>query len=131
MGTAASSALTRALIASSLKAPSSSGPCSHGTASAAQPTEAIALVVIVARRTRRPGMVTGALAVVYPMIRFPLDFLRATDLGPESDPRYGGLTPAQWACIATFALGLWMLSASRSHAPLPEPAAQPAASPPP
>ncbi len=91
----------------------------------------IALVVIVARRTRRPGMVTGALAVVYPMIRFPLDFLRATDLGPESDPRYGGLTPAQWACIATFALGLWMLSASRSHAPLPEPAAQPAASPPP
>ncbi len=56
----------------------------------------IALVVVVGRRTRRPGMVTGALAVAYSAMRFPLDFLRATDLGAESDPRYGGLTPAQW-----------------------------------
>jgi phosphatidylglycerol:prolipoprotein diacylglycerol transferase len=91
----------------------------------------IALVVIVARRTRRPGMISGALAVAYPLMRFPLDFLRATDLGPESDPRYGGLTPAQWACLGMFVMGVWMLAASRTHAPLPAPAAQPAASPPP
>ena len=77
----------------------------------------IALVVIVARRTRRPGMVTGALAVVYPMIRFPLDFLRATDLGPESDPRYGGLTPAQWACFGFVALGAAILAEARKQEP--------------
>ncbi len=91
----------------------------------------IALVVFVGRRTRRPGMVTGALAVVYAVMRFPLDFLRATDLGPESDPRYAGLTPAQWACLGVFVLGVWMLGKARSHAPLPPPGAQPAASPPP
>jgi phosphatidylglycerol:prolipoprotein diacylglycerol transferase len=89
----------------------------------------IALVVLVGRRTRRPGMVTGALAVAYALMRFPLDFLRATDLGAESDPRYGGLTPAQWACLATVALGLFALARARTHAPLPP--AQPAASPPP
>ena len=91
----------------------------------------IALVVAVGRRTRRPGMIAGALAVAYPLVRFPLDFLRATDLGPESDPRYGGLTPAQWACLATVALGAWMLSRARTHAPLAAPAGQPAASSPP
>lgn len=91
----------------------------------------IALVVIVARRTRRPGMVSGALAVFYPLMRFPLDFLRATDLGPESDPRYGGLTPAQWSCIGMFALGAGTLVEARTHDPLPEPVAQPVASSPP
>ncbi len=78
----------------------------------------IALVVIVSRRTRRPGMIAGALAVAYSLMRFPLDFLRATDLGPESDPRYGGLTPAQWACIGVTALGCWVLAVSRRHEPL-------------
>lgn len=86
----------------------------------------IALVVAVARRTRRPGMIAGALAVAYPIMRFPLDFLRAADLGPESDPRYAGLTPAQWACMGMLALGLWVLAVSRRHEPLP---AQPASAP--
>ncbi len=75
----------------------------------------IALVVLVARRSRKPGMITGALAVAYPIVRFPLDFLRATDLGPDSDPRYGGLTPAQWVCIALLGAGVWMLTAARRH----------------
>lgn len=91
----------------------------------------IVLVVLVARRTRRPGMVSGALAVAYALMRFPLDFLRATDLGPESDPRYAGLTPAQWACLGMLALGLWMLAASREHDALPTPTGQADASPPP
>jgi phosphatidylglycerol---prolipoprotein diacylglyceryl transferase len=91
----------------------------------------IALVVVVGRRTRRPGMVSGALAVAYPLIRFPLDFLRATDLGAESDPRYAGLTPAQWACMGMLVLGVWMLASARTHDPLPAREAQPAASSPP
>ena len=89
----------------------------------------LVLVLVVARRTRRPGMISGALAVAYPLMRFPLDFLRATDLGPESDPRYGGLTPAQWACLGMFVLGVWMLARARTHDPLP--LAHPAASSPP
>ncbi|MFO0606856.1 MAG: prolipoprotein diacylglyceryl transferase family protein [Polyangiales bacterium] len=82
----------------------------------------LAVVLVVARRDRRPGMITGALAVAYPFIRFPLDFLRATDLGVESDPRHFGLTPAQWACFGLLAVGLWVISVARRHAPLPEPA---------
>ncbi len=73
-----------------------------------------ALVVVVGRRTRRPGAVSGALAVAYALIRFPLDFLRARDLGDESDARYLGLTPAQWACFVTFAAGLWALHHARN-----------------
>jgi phosphatidylglycerol---prolipoprotein diacylglyceryl transferase len=78
-----------------------------------------ALVVWVSRTTKRPGMISGALAVAYALIRFPLDFLRATDLGPDSDVRYGGLTPAQWFCFATLLFGLWILGRSRHHAPFP------------
>lgn len=77
----------------------------------------IALVVLVARRTRRPGMIAGALAVAYPLVRFPLDFLRATDLGMDSDPRYAGLTPAQWACLGLLLAGLAILWTSRKRPP--------------
>lgn len=41
----------------------------------------------------------------YGFIRFWLDFLRATDL-PVSDPRYFGLTGAQYACIILFFGGI-------------------------
>jgi len=78
-----------------------------------------AVVVLVARRDRRPGMITGALAVTYPFIRFPLDFLRATDLGEESDPRHFGLTPAQWACFLLFVVGVWVITRARRNDPLP------------
>ncbi len=82
----------------------------------------MAVVVTVARRDRRPGMISAALAVVYALMRFPLDFLRATDLpGDEGDPRYGGLTPGQWASVGTLLFGVWLYRKARGHAPL-EPA---------
>ena len=56
------------------------------------------------RRSRRPGAIAGALAVVYPLIRFPLDFLR------ESDARGLGLTMAQWATLPLFAAGIVLLA---------------------
>lgn len=84
-----------------------------------------ALVVWVSRATRRPGMISGALAVGYASVRFPLDFLRATDLGSESDPRYGALTPAQWACLFTFGLGVWILLRARRNPPFPPEAPAP------
>jgi phosphatidylglycerol:prolipoprotein diacylglycerol transferase len=79
----------------------------------------IALVVGVSRRTKRPGMISGALAIAYATMRFPLDFLRAYDLGSDGDPRYGGLTPAQWACFSMFALGVWLLHRARTNEPFP------------
>jgi phosphatidylglycerol:prolipoprotein diacylglycerol transferase len=75
-----------------------------------------ALVVYVGHRTKRPGAVSGALAVAYALVRFPLDFLRATDLGEESDRRYAGITPGQWASGATLCFGVWALSHARRHA---------------
>jgi phosphatidylglycerol:prolipoprotein diacylglycerol transferase len=56
--------------------------------------------VEIARRTRRPGAMAGALAITYPVIRFPLDFLR------ESDARLHGLTAAQWGTLPLFAAGV-------------------------
>jgi phosphatidylglycerol:prolipoprotein diacylglycerol transferase len=58
------------------------------------------LAALLARRTRRPGAVAAAVALGYPLLRFPLDFLR------EGDARPAGLTLAQWACLPLFALGL-------------------------
>lgn len=41
----------------------------------------------------------GVVAIGYAVPRFFLDFLRRE----ASDPRYHGLTPAQWSCLATVA----------------------------
>lgn len=81
----------------------------------------VAAVVITSRKTRRPGMISAVYAITYPLIRFPLDFLRAHDLGPDSDPRYAGLTPAQWLCLGSLALGVWMLLRARHNPPLEVP----------
>jgi phosphatidylglycerol:prolipoprotein diacylglycerol transferase len=62
--------------------------------------------------TWRKRVPTGTYVVVtslaYAPVRFAMDFLRIRG-GEGADPRYGGLTPAQWECIALFALGLVML----------------------
>ena len=57
-----------------------------------------------AKKPRPPGHVIGLAAMMYAPIRFGLDFLRATDVALP-DQRYAGLTPAQWACLATMVLG--------------------------
>jgi phosphatidylglycerol---prolipoprotein diacylglyceryl transferase len=57
-----------------------------------------------ARKPRPPGHVIGLAALMYAPVRFGLDFLRATDVALP-DQRYAGLTPAQWACLATMVLG--------------------------
>ncbi len=82
----------------------------------------VAVVITVDRHDRRPGMITGALAVAYAIIRFPLDFLRASDLGAESDPRHLGLTPAQWACFALLAAGVGVILSARRRPPRALPA---------
>ncbi|HLK93556.1 MAG TPA: prolipoprotein diacylglyceryl transferase family protein [Polyangia bacterium] len=62
-----------------------------------------------ARKPRPPGHVIGLAALMYAPVRFGLDFLRATDYGSHPDQRYVGLTPAQWACLATLALGAHLM----------------------
>jgi len=64
------------------------------------------------RKPQRPlGFYTGWMCIAYAPVRFVLDFLREPE-GPGSlggDPRYAGLTPAQWACFALLAVGIGFL----------------------
>jgi phosphatidylglycerol:prolipoprotein diacylglycerol transferase len=61
-------------------------------------------------RKRLPcGTYVVATSLAYAPVRFAMDFLRIR-LGDSADPRYGGLTPAQWECILLFAFGLGMLA---------------------
>jgi phosphatidylglycerol:prolipoprotein diacylglycerol transferase len=62
-----------------------------------------------ATKPRVPGRVIGLFATMYAPVRFGLDFLRARDVA-RPDERYAGLTPAQWACLATLGVGAWLLA---------------------
>ncbi len=62
---------------------------------------------------RANGFYIGFILAAYAPVRFALDFLR---LSPEAavfrgatDPRYGGLTPAQWACFLGLGVGLVLM----------------------
>jgi phosphatidylglycerol:prolipoprotein diacylglycerol transferase len=70
---------------------------------------AIAFLVLWRRKPIRPlGFYTGWMCVAYAPVRFVLDFLREPDAN-GGDVRYGGLTPAQWACFGLLAMGVWFL----------------------
>jgi phosphatidylglycerol:prolipoprotein diacylglycerol transferase len=59
----------------------------------------------------------GLLAVIYSVIRFNLDFLRASDLG-FVDKRYWGLTPAQYIVVGLIGVGarlLWLGSRKKAE----------------
>ena len=53
------------------------------------------------------GSYVVATALCYAPVRFAMDFLRVRDVD-QADPRFGGLTPAQWMCVALFLFGLYM-----------------------
>ena len=74
----------------------------------------LAGAVLLLRTPRRPGWIVGVVAIGYAAPRFLLDFLRRE----ATDPRYGGLTPAQWCCIATVAAALALFAWIYTH---PEP----------
>lgn len=52
-----------------------------------------------------PGLPASAVLVLYAVLRFATDFLRATDL-PGSDTRFVGLTPAQFGALVLVGIGL-------------------------
>ncbi|HEX3775677.1 MAG TPA: prolipoprotein diacylglyceryl transferase family protein [Polyangiaceae bacterium] len=71
----------------------------------------LALAFLYLRRKPRPwGFYLGAMSIAYAPVRFALDFLRIKEsngLSGAVDPRYGGLTPAQWACFALLGAGVY------------------------
>jgi phosphatidylglycerol:prolipoprotein diacylglycerol transferase len=81
-----------------------------------------------AKKPRVPGRVIGLFATMYAPVRFGLDFLRARDV-ERPDERYLNLTPAQWACIATLGVGVWLLTRKGEVLPFAPPPAPPAPDP--
>jgi phosphatidylglycerol:prolipoprotein diacylglycerol transferase len=65
---------------------------------------------------RAPGFYMGVCLTAYAPVRFGLDFLRVSSDDPlfpgVTDPRYVGLTFAQWACFGALGVGVLMLSRS-------------------
>lgn len=56
-------------------------------------------------RPHRTGFYAALACTFYGPVRFALDFLRVQGV-PGADPRYAGLTPAQYGSLAVFATGL-------------------------
>jgi phosphatidylglycerol:prolipoprotein diacylglycerol transferase len=73
----------------------------------------LVIVLLERKKVRRPGLLLGVLAVGYSLPRFFLEFLRR----PETDPRYYGLTFAQYACVAAVIGGYMLLKRSPRAAP--------------
>jgi phosphatidylglycerol:prolipoprotein diacylglycerol transferase len=76
----------------------------------------VGLFLALGRRPRRPGLLTGLLAVLYAPGRFLLDFLRI------GEPRYLGLTPGQWGSILLLPVGVLLVVRSRQTAAAEAPA---------
>jgi len=86
-----------------------------------------AILFVYNRQARPPGRIIALAALIYAPARFLLDFLRATDVALP-DERYLKLTPAQWACLATVGLGVYLWRLGRRPAAPPEPPDAPAQS---
>jgi phosphatidylglycerol:prolipoprotein diacylglycerol transferase len=86
----------------------------------------IVAVLLVARRTKRPGALITTLALLYPPLRFPLDFLRAP-AADGGDVRYFGWTPGQYASVGLFVVGLALLRRTLRSPAEPAPPPPPAA----
>jgi phosphatidylglycerol:prolipoprotein diacylglycerol transferase len=72
------------------------------------------------KRPRPVGFYLGTMCTAYAPVRFTLDFLRAHDVS-GADPRYAGLTPAQWACMLLLSAGLivtYRATRSAEHTPV-------------
>ncbi len=87
----------------------------------------IAAAFLVLRRKPRPwGFYLGVMLLAYTPGRFALDFLRSrepvalTEYVASNDPRYAGLTPAQWASFLLLAAGAWILWRTLERAGTPE-----------
>ena len=77
----------------------------------------VTLVFLLLARAKQPlGLYVTILTIAYAPVRFALDFLRAEDV-PNKDPRYLGLTPAQYGCVLVFFIGFALAAWTRKHRP--------------
>jgi len=87
----------------------------------------LALAFLWLRKKPRPwGFYVGAITIAYAPVRFALDFLRVGEpiadgggLVAAVDPRYAGLTPAQWACFGLLAVGVYFFARTLQSAGSP------------
>ncbi|GMV09903.1 MAG: hypothetical protein AMXMBFR55_16370 [Gemmatimonadota bacterium] len=70
-------------------------------------------VLLLDRRSRRPGFFLAAFIVLYMPARFLLDFLRVSDV------RSAGLTPAQWGALAALAVLAVIVTSVRRRVAMP------------
>ena len=97
----------------------------------------LALAFLWLRKKPRPwGFYVGAITIAYAPVRFALDFLRVGEPIADSggltaavDPRYGGLTPAQWACFGLLVIGVYFFTRTLHAAGSPTAFAVPPAPP--
>jgi phosphatidylglycerol:prolipoprotein diacylglycerol transferase len=70
-------------------------------------------------RPHRPGAILGLYLVLYPSVRFLVEFVRAHD---ELNPHLGPLVAEQWIALGLVALGVYLM---RGPSQAPSPAARP------
>ena len=77
----------------------------------------IAMIFLALKKTgNRPlGLYVSILTTAYAPVRFAFDFLRADDVS-GADPRYAGLTPAQWSSAVTLVVGVALCVWTARHA---------------
>ena len=68
------------------------------------PVNAVVLGLAFSRRRLPAGFLTVLAGALYAPVRFFLEYLRLD----TSDPRYGGLTFAQWCSLAAFAVAIYV-----------------------
>ncbi|HYE60337.1 MAG TPA: prolipoprotein diacylglyceryl transferase [Candidatus Kapabacteria bacterium] len=66
------------------------------------------LFLIQRKKKLRPGWFMSLLFMYYGLLRFILDFFRATDIS-GADIRYFGLTPGQYSAMIMLAIGLYFI----------------------
>lgn len=77
---------------------------------------AVTFMILWQIKPRPFGFWAGWQCIAYAPVRFVLDFLRVENVGThEGDPRYLGLTPAQYACFGFIAIGIIVLKMSKKY----------------
>lgn len=66
----------------------------------------VGVLFLVERKPRTPGVVVGVITILYAPVRYLMDYLRLE----ITDPRYFGLTFAQWTSVLTLAIGVVVLT---------------------
>ncbi|MDB4945261.1 MAG: Prolipoprotein diacylglyceryl transferase [Labilithrix sp.] len=70
------------------------------------------LLALTWNRKLTTGWYVAMTSLAYAPVRFAMDYLRVKDVD-QADPRFHGLTPAQWACVALFVFGVVMIGVIR------------------